>query len=108
MLQNNLYTSHDSFDFGDKNFKYDPFCNDDDDKLKILDIKLHKSVNLDDSQYQPSRSISDSEKLQYKTRSTKFQTSNKTLDLFALSDTDTVYDSRPSFNNQSNFCLHFN
>ena len=65
VIQNDLCTSHNNFDFGDKNFKDDPFCNDDDDELKKLDKKLYKSVSLDDNQHQPSRSISESENLQY-------------------------------------------
>ena len=108
MIQTDLYNSYNILDFGDKIFNDDSFCNYNDDKLVKPDKKLYKSVNLVDNFYLPSRSKSDSEILQYKQRSSKFQVSDKVPEVLDLPDTHTAYDSPPFFANQSSCLLLFN
>ena len=71
----------------------------------MFDNELYKSAKLDDNHYHHARLKSDSEKLHYKPRLSKFQPFNKCSELFDLTDTDTVHDSPTSFANHSNSSL---
>ena len=83
-------------------------CNESDGQSIMFALELCISVELDDYIYYILRSKSDSEILQYKPRSSNFQSVNKFQQIFDLSDTDIVQDSPMSFANQSNSSLQFN
>ena len=63
LIQNDFYVSKDNSEFDDNLFDDDPFCNDDEDQLKMFDDEICKSTKLDDNHYDHSRSMSDSENL---------------------------------------------
>ena len=80
MIKCDLYTSCVNFEFDDIVFDHDTFCNDHDDRSNMLVIEFFKSANLGKNLSHPFGWKCDSEKLQYKPRSSKFQSFNKFLE----------------------------
>ena len=103
MIQRYPYTTCDYFELDDYVFDGNLLCNDYDDTLNMFENELHRAINLDHVDHNPSRSKCDSETLYHKPTSSKLQPPNKLLDLFDLPDTANVYDSPTSFADNSNY-----
>ena len=108
LIQNELYTSYDNFEF-DVNFVDDnPFSDIKDDQSVMFHSEFSEFVKLVDNHYHNSRAKSHSENSHYKQRPSKFHSFNNVLEISDLPDNDLVHDSPTPFANQSISSLHFN
>ena len=108
MIQKDLSTSSDSFEFDDNVFDVDPICNDHDNQSQMADNYLYLSANVNDNHYHLLRSKSDSETLHNKSRLSKFQSLNEIPEFFDLPDNYTVHDSPTLLCDQSKCSLYSN
>ena len=105
IIQNVLNTSNDNSDFDDNTFDDEPFCNIEDDQSNIFDNEIYNlrmemiiiDITLDQNLIL----------IYYKRRSSFFQPLNNFPEIFDVPDTNAVYDSPWSFDNQSTSSLHF-